>query len=230
MPKGKYTSREIYSRFINSPKSDEILKTLRFWKDKVVSDSRSVEARERIKAEGKITLKDLYNKIYELDHGIPEYNNFKSFFKRFDKQQVAKVDFLLAQVGEALQKQEGEVGDNILKRLLDLTYNKLFAAGNAVMTQELSEIQKKMEAGLPLNTAQKERVMRWMFQGAGTYQKQRAIDISAKVDAREERVIDNLLNAFQYGKASKADIIDGEFVEIKKVTEPNDDEELSRTI
>lgn len=214
--------KELYSRFINSPKSDEILKTIRFWKDKLVTDSRGKDAEERAKAAGKITLRGLYNKIYELDHGIPDFKDFKAFLKRFDKQQLAKVDYLLAQVGEALNRQEGETGDLILKRILDLTYNKLFSAGNVVITQELTEIQEKIKAGLPLTVAQRERVMKWMFQGATTYQKQRSIDLSAKIDAREERVIDNLLNYFQYGKATRSDVIDGEFVEVKKITEePN---------
>jgi hypothetical protein len=108
----------------------------------------------------------------------------------------------------------------MLNKLLDSFYNKLFVAGNVVITQELKDIREKIEKGVPLNEQQRVRVMNWMFQGSNSYMKQRSIDLAAKVDAREERVIDNLLNAFQYGKIGKADVVEGEF-EIKKDVDQN---------
>jgi len=181
------------SAFLTSPRSEEIFD--------IINEQK-----------GKVPISELYRRVKALDPNLPSYTSFNKFLKKLDKDQDKRAGILMERLKNNFLDQ-GDVGENVLKKLLDNAYKKLFVMGDIVMDQTLQEVREKLEAGEKLNPIEKKTIMEWFFKGTDAFAKHRTVDLKAKADERTETLMENLISAAQYGHIDKADIVEGEIEE-----------------
>ena len=182
------------SAFLTSPKAEEIFD--------IINEQK-----------GKVTQAELYRRCKALDPNLPTLVAFGRFLKKLDADQNKRASVLLARLKDNLMDDDENVGEKVLKKLLNNAYQKIFVMGDVVISQELDDIRERLESGAPLTELQKKKVMHWFFKGTDAFTKHRAVDIKVKADERAETLMENLITACQYGHAKKADIVEAEIID-----------------
>lgn len=194
------------SGFVTSERAPELLEIVENHKDDLKNN--------------KISKASLYRKLLAIDPNLPTYNKFLVFLSHLEEERKNRTGILLNSLTSVMNDELKENNVDVMRQFVETIYQKLFAAGNAVISQELEDIKIQIENGIALSDSQKKNVMQWFFKGVEGMQKDRALDLQIKADDRAQSFMDTLMQNFQYGKAKTGDIIDGEVVKDKELPTP----------
>ena len=181
-----------------------------------------------VQYKGKISTKKLHERILKLDPKLPGYPAFCNFLSKVDLAKEKRAGEMLLSLKDAMQN-DTDTGAQVMKKLLENAYKKIFVAGNLAINQQLEEIMAQVNKGEPIRPDQQKLVMEWFFKAQDAMTKQRTVDLKANADERAETLMDNLIMGAQYQAYDPADVVDGDYEEIdkslpnkhKKLTEAN---------
>lgn len=197
------------SAFLTSTKQEEIYDLITQYKDKISN-------------------KKLHDRIKALDPTVPGYAAFCSFLKNLDMAKTKRAGEMMAKLKDAMQN-DTDTGAEIMKKLLENAYKKIFVAGNLAINQQIEDIMEQLGRGEKIRPDQQKLIMEWFFKAQDARIKERTVDLKANADERAETLMDNLIMGAQYGAYDPKDVVDGEYEEIdknlpnkhKKLTPPN---------
>ena len=178
-----------------------------------------------VQYKGKISNKKLHDRIIKLDPTLPKYPTFLAFLKTIDLAKQKRVGEMMVQLKDAMQS-DTDTGAELMKKLLENAYKKIFVAGNLAINQQLEDIMAQLNKGEPITPYQQKLVMDWFFKAQDAMVKQRTVDLKANADERAETLMDNLIIGAQYQAYDPEDVVDGDFEEIDKSL-PNKNKKLT---
>jgi hypothetical protein len=175
------------SKFLLSPKSPEIVALIQKWR-------------------GRRSFKQIYEMALELDSGLPNYDSFLNFIKKFTAQanQTAKA------LSETMQRKA--LTD---MQLLNGCLNQAAEIGDIVLAKTLEELKEKVESGEKIDWNTRQKVMKWFNDAGRMTIQQQFLKIRDKEADTNLAALSLLANAARYQKLKPeeigGEIIAGEF-------------------